>query len=605
MARRHGLQGRDAVGQGPEAGGAQVRVVVHDAGHEAGGAEGRPEEVAGEEDTPAFVEVRDVARRVARRVEGPEPADVVAVGDGLDGDLGVGDEEAADLLHEALQPGERQGVLAGEGRRILRMHVDRDGDAVEAVEEGGEAADVVRVVVGDEDPHQVPGLPAALRQGLADGVGVEAGAGVDEDRPLAGGDEVGVHAGAADPLDAVDDGLDHDPGTGPSRLGSCGRRRDPIDTLTGPPPPPPAMTPPGEAAGPDAETESTRILVGILTVAALVAAFHRALPQVYALNFDTAGPGPTAGLVALLVTGWTLPLLRRGADEEAARRRTAWAGVAGGAALAASLLPHAAWAAVAALAAFPLLTPGLVALVDDLGAEAATVLGGGVLLHQALRVATGGAPLAATGTGRVLLLGLAALVAGAWMGLRTHGDTPTLPTAGFRGDAAPFAAALIAEAAFLGSAEAPATWMGVPRFPVAAASAVGLAAGATAAARGRTPGPQGTTLWAGLLAVAAADVAVVGLLGPGAVLLAQAALLLLVAGTAAPDPRRGPRPATWSIVGAQAGAVALLVGLTWAGNWAFVPAGDLVRDRGPAILALLLAWPALVATPTLARRWET
>lgn len=362
--------------------------------------------------------------------------------------------------------------------------------------------------------------------------------------------------------------------------------------------------PPGRDGAEADDGAQDRLLAGILSVAVLMAAFHRAMPQVYALNFDTAGPGPTAALVVLLVTGWTLPLVRRNADEETVRGRVAWAGVAGGAALAASLLPHAAWAAVAALAAFPLLTPGLVALADDLGPQAATVLGGGVLLHQALRVATGGAPLPATGTGRILTLGLAALAGGAWWGLQAEDPVPALPAEGLRSDAAPFAAALIAEAAFLGTAEAPATWLGAPRFPVALASALGLAAGAGAASLDRAPGPEGTAMWAGLLALAAADVAVVGLLGAGAVLLAQVALMMVVAGAAAPDPRRGPRPAAWGIVGSQAGAVALLLGIAWAGNWAFVPGGALFRDRAPALLALLLTWPALVAAPGLAARWE-
>jgi hypothetical protein len=349
--------------------------------------------------------------------------------------------------------------------------------------------------------------------------------------------------------------------------------------------------------------ERLQVPVGILSVAALVTAFHRAVPQIYALNFDTASPGPTASMVLLLVTAWTLPLARRGRLLDPSTGRPGLTAAAGGAALAASLVPNAIVAVLAGLAVWPLLTPALAMLSQTLGRRVGIVLAGGVLLHQALRVGTGGAPLAGSTLGRALLLGLAGATAGAWLGLRSAG--PEAGTAeGLAWGLGPVWAALLAEAAFLGSAEAPAAWWGGSRLAVAVASAVGLAAAAVAVARGRAPTPRGTLLWAGLLAVAGADLAAGGLLGPGSVLLAQVALVLVVAGAAAAPTGRGRRPTAWGVAGAQVGAVVLVLGLAWAGNWAFVPAGDLFRGRAPAILALLLAWPAFVAAPAAVERWE-
>lgn len=341
-----------------------------------------------------------------------------------------------------------------------------------------------------------------------------------------------------------------------------------------------------------------------LSVAGLLVAFHRAMPQLYALNFDTGGPGPTAALVVVLVSGWTVPLLvaLRG---DGAGSWPGLLGVAGGLGLAASLIPHAGLAVAAGLAAFPLLTPGLVALSERLGPGIGVGLAGGVLLQQALRALTGGAPLPATPRGRILALGLAAALAWAWWSLRARGWDPSVPETGLAADAAPLMAAVLAEAAFLGSPDAPAAWLGVPRLPVAVASAAGLAAGAAAVTWGPTPGEAGQGFWAGVVVLAAADAAAWGLLQGLAVLPAQVGLVLVVAAAAR---REGNRTA--GLVGVrvsvvQAVAVAALLGLVWAGNWAFVPGGTLARGRAPLLLALLLAWPAMAAVVTGARvrRW--
>lgn len=347
---------------------------------------------------------------------------------------------------------------------------------------------------------------------------------------------------------------------------------------------------PGNARGREAESQ---VLAGAVSVAALLVAFHRALPQLHALNFDTAGPGPTAGLAAVLVTGWTIPLAARNEGDGV---RAAGLAAAAGLALGASLAPQAAVAVAAGLACFPLLTPGLAALAQADGPRAGAGLAAGVLLHQALRVGTGGAPLAATGLGRVLAALLALGLAGAWLGLLVQGWVPALPARGLA-DAAPLLLAVLAQAAFLGGAEAPATWGGSPRFPTAVASAAGLAAGGLAAAGGRVPTGRGRWAWAGLLALAVADLVWWDLSAGLAVAPAQASLVLLAAGGAAAGPRRSRAAAGGRTAGAQAVGVLLLVGIVWAGNWPFVPLGSLFQGQAGPLLAGLLVLPGLLAVP--------
>lgn len=360
------------------------------------------------------------------------------------------------------------------------------------------------------------------------------------------------------------------------------------------------------------------VVAAALIVAALLAAFHRALPQLYSLNFSTEGPGPTAALVVLLVSGWTIPLAaRREAAERGARTegggagarpgrggdgslpwrlsRTGGLAAVGGLAVAASFLPSAPAAVVAGLAAFPLLTPPLVALVQDLGEATGTGLALGVLVHQALRAAGGGAPLAATGAGTVLALVLAASLPAAWAGLRLRGGAPRLPRRGIRSDPAVLLAVLVAEAAFLASADAPATWHDSSRLVVALASAAGLAAGGLLAGGGVGAAGRWPWAWAGIAALAAVDVAGPGLLAGLAVLPLQLALVLLVAASARPGPGWTARGVGVDAALAQGVAVALLLLLVWAGNWAFVPGGAAVRGQAALLLGLLLAWPGAAA----------
>jgi hypothetical protein len=359
------------------------------------------------------------------------------------------------------------------------------------------------------------------------------------------------------------------------------------------------------APGEDRVRSEARHLAGALAVAALLAAFHRALPQLHALNFSTEGPGPTAGLVALLVTGWTVPLAARLAGGEPRPRLVPALAAGGGLALAASLVPHAATAVVAGLAAFPLLAVPLVALVEELGRGSGLVLAAGVLLHQALRVGSGGAALAATSGGRVLILALAAALVAAWLGLARRGWAPAAPGGPLRADAACVMAAILVEAAFLGSPDAPAAWLGASRLAVAGASAAGLAVGAALAPIPRWRSPRMAGLAAGVLVLAAADLTHGLVLGGLAVLPAQAALVVVAAAGAAPQASRSPRAAGVRILVVQAGAALLLVALVWAGNWPFVPGGTLVRGRAPLLLAALVVWPAaaLLRDPRGARWW--
>lgn len=352
----------------------------------------------------------------------------------------------------------------------------------------------------------------------------------------------------------------------------------------------------GDGADLGGRGDEALVWAAAVSVAGLLVAFHRATPQLHALNFTTAGPGPSAGLVLALVTGWTLPLAA--GDGERARRRPGLLAAAAGVALGVSFVPHAAMAVVAGLACFPLLTPALAALAEAQGPRVGVGLAAGALLHQGLRVGTGGAPLAATGVGRALAAALALALAGTWLALLARRRAPALPSRGLAGGA-PLLVAVLAEAAFLASAEAPATWLGVPRFPVAAASAAGLAAGGLAVAADRAPGRRGAPAWAGVLVLSAADLVLLGATRGLAVAPAQAALVLLVAAGAGTGARRSARTAGGRVSAAQGAAVLLLLGVIWAGNWPFVPLGEPFRGQAGPLLAALLVLPGLLAV-----RWD-
>lgn len=352
----------------------------------------------------------------------------------------------------------------------------------------------------------------------------------------------------------------------------------------------------GDGADDGGRILEARILAGAVAVAVFLVAFHRAMPQLHALNFSTAGPGPSAALVLALVTGWTIPLAA-GTGAGSGRRPAALAASAGGA-LALSFVPHAEVAVTAGLGAIVLLTPALAALATALGVRVGASLAAGVLLHQALRVGTAGAPLTATGLGRALALVLSLALVGSWGVLLARGWAPELPEAGLA-DGAPLLVAVLAEAVFLGSAGAVATWWAGSALPVAAASAAGLAAGGLAAAAGRVPGRGGTWAWAGVLVLAAGDLVLLGAIGGLAAAPAQAAVVLLAARAAGEDAgsRRSARAAGGRVAAAQGAAVLLLMGVVWAGNWPFVPLGGPFRGRAGPLLAGLVVLPGLLAVP--------
>lgn len=355
----------------------------------------------------------------------------------------------------------------------------------------------------------------------------------------------------------------------------------------------------GKAAAIRARREAM-VVAAALSVAVLLAAFHRALPQLHALNFSTAGPGPSAALVLLLVGGWTIPLAAGGG----AGRRPALLAATAGVALAASYLPHPLLATLAGLACFPLLAPGLAALAQGLGGRVGAGFAAGVLVHQALRSLVGGAPLAATPTGRLLGGVLAAASIGAWIAVLLRVQGPELPSRGLA-DGAPLLVAVLVEAAFLGSAEAPATWMGSSRLLVALGSAAGLALGGLAAANRWSPRGRGRWAWGLLLGLAALDLVLWGWAAGLSVGLVQLGLVLLVGGAATRRPTRSAVSVGLRTSAVQGLAVVLLVGLVWAGNWAFVPVGASVRGRAGPLLAALVLLPGLVALRpgAAARRW--
>jgi endonuclease/exonuclease/phosphatase family metal-dependent hydrolase len=348
---------------------------------------------------------------------------------------------------------------------------------------------------------------------------------------------------------------------------------------------------------PDRPARLAPVLLVAATVIVAVAAFEQAVSRLYLLNFSTAGPDATAALAVLLVSAPAVGVASTGRW----RTRTLAGGALAVPVLLAVALLAPPVAAVLAASAVGWLTLGLLAAV--LGRRPAVVAPGaglGLLALVLCRSLGDGSPLYATTAGRVVLFGVAASLAGAWLVRARHADGPPRVDA----DVGPLALFLFVEAAFLGAPGAVATWRltGPATATVAAASGLALAS-ALVALRG-PPARAALPLLAGGFLLAVADLLWVGATAGAAVGVAQAcAVGLLARGVA--DARASPR--RWRPAAAgQLLAVALLFLFVSSLNWAYMPAplDSLTRGRsGLFLLALCATLPGSVAlTVRLASR---
>lgn len=349
----------------------------------------------------------------------------------------------------------------------------------------------------------------------------------------------------------------------------------------------------------DPHSRGAQTALAAALVALWVVTFLRALTAVFVLNFSTAGPNATVLATALLVTGWTLPV----AGALGRRFPRAWPALVplGAGAALATLGVDTGPALLAAVAAQLLLAPALAAAVGALRERFAVAAALGVAGHHALRAWLDTAPPHATPAGAVAL-GVVALVAlAAWTVLVRRGALPG-PAAG---PAAPAAAFLLVEAAFVGLPPVVALWGSRSGALAVGASAAGLLAGAAWVHTRRTTRPAAA---AAGLAFLAAVAGLLALGAPGVAVLAApaqaGAVLLLARGSRAARPRRvGTAVAAVQVAGLL--AVFLHVGAL---NWAFVPDPVGALTRGRAALFLLLAgavFPATVLVDELARREAT
>jgi vancomycin resistance protein VanJ len=349
------------------------------------------------------------------------------------------------------------------------------------------------------------------------------------------------------------------------------------------------------------ETESPAerwVPFAALLVVVWLVTFLQALTRIFVLNFSTAGPSASGLLALLLVTGWTVPVAARLADRPRAWHATV---VLVGAGLLGSMAGDTVLALGSTVIALTAATPLLVSLVGQLRGRFALAAALGLVGHQALRAVLDTAPPYASPLGQGTLVALALAVLGGWWvasreGLPGDGDgRDVLAAAG----GATVVAFLFGQATFLGLAPRVALWTGRPYLLTLAAAVAGLLVGALLVARRGVPGRGPTVVAAAVLVGSLALLLTVA--GPGlAMLPAGAAAVLLVA--------RGCRPGAAGIRRVGAGVVAvqlvglgLVIGVVFAMNWAFAPAGSLFRDRAPPFLVLV---GALLPAAVLAREWD-
>ncbi|WP_256297346.1 endonuclease/exonuclease/phosphatase family protein [Haloarchaeobius salinus] len=327
-----------------------------------------------------------------------------------------------------------------------------------------------------------------------------------------------------------------------------------------------------------------RALVVAAVVVVALAAFEQAVSRLYLLNFSTAGPNASAALAVLLVSAPVVGVAGRLGD----RRRARFLAVG---ALAVPVLLAVALSGspvVAAVAASAVGAVTLLLLVAVLVRHPTVVTPGaalGLLVVVLLRSLLDGASLSATTTGRVVLFGLALVVAVGGLALVRRFDT----AASLGADVGPLALFLFVEAAFLGAPGVVATWGLTSPATATVAAAVGLAlAGGVVALRG-PPARVTVPVLAGGFLLAVSDLLWVGLTAGAALGVAQACAVGLLARAVA-DARASPwrwRPATvW-----QLSAVVLLFLFVSSLNWAYMPAplDSLTHGRSGLFLLVLCA----------------
>jgi endonuclease/exonuclease/phosphatase family metal-dependent hydrolase len=337
------------------------------------------------------------------------------------------------------------------------------------------------------------------------------------------------------------------------------------------------------------ECDTRRLVRATLAVALLLVTLEYAVTRVFVLNFSTAGPNPTALLAVLLLTGWTLPAVRR---LDAGYRDSLLVGLtAGGIALSSlggavvSLLG----AALAGLALTPLLALDAARLRGRTGVAFAL----GLLAVLALRGVAGATPAYATTVGRFGLLALLVALVAVETSLVRQADPG--PVDSFT-HLAPLVGAVFLAVLWLGAPVTPARWAGRPYLPAVALAALGLLAGAAWLETRGVPTPRAAGTW-GLALLASLAALLTGSV-PAVVVLAPALAALVVLGGTAGRGTTTPARAGFGVLVVQFAGLLAVVGFVFAVNAAFVPGGAALRGAAPAFalgLGVVVAVAAVLA----------
>ena len=312
-------------------------------------------------------------------------------------------------------------------------------------------------------------------------------------------------------------------------------------------------------------------LAAVLAVVYLEA-FLWTATRVFFLNFTPPELNPSAFLLFLLVTGWSLAVVGLVGPEA----RTLYLGASAVLVVGfvVSLSGSPAVEAIGGVAVVTAVTPALVGLLDELAERMVVGLGAGVLLTVGLRAFLGTASPYATLTGTVSVSVLVALAVGLILVLAYRRELPEPDMRGLRVSPAPVGVFLVVSASFLAYPHVVARW-GLRSY---GASVVGLAAGVAVGlgvvGLSKTPSVPETVVWSGVFigSVGAflysshpATTAAYGLAW------ACAVVLLSAGSTKRGSETEGLGRGVLSLSAFQLLAVLVLFGYVSATNWAFMP----------------------------------
>jgi endonuclease/exonuclease/phosphatase family metal-dependent hydrolase len=337
-----------------------------------------------------------------------------------------------------------------------------------------------------------------------------------------------------------------------------------------------------------------------LLVAVIIEGILWTLSRVFVLNFDIAGPNPTALLSLSVVSGWSLVVLARIEPPTASVYTACSVGVVVG--FAVSLLASPLVAGLGGTVLVTAATPPLAGLCCQLRERVVGGVAGGLLLAVGIRAYLGTTSPYATTVGTGLFGVVVIALAVALVGISRRRQLPATEWNAVGATPAPLFVLILVGVGYLAYPWTVARWALRPLAPTLAAMVVGIVAGVgLVAARGAVHGRE-QVLWS-VLFLSSVAVLLYGshpLTTTGLAVAWTSAIVLLAAGVRQPPAAaagEGARRSVGTTAGLQFLAFLGIFLSVSATHWAFMPTPlDLMRGLGTEVLlALHAVFPLAVA----------